>query len=109
MSKQVLIADDHQVVIDGLSLLIKSTKDFIVCGTAKDGWEVIEYLDENAAPDIVLMDITMPDLDGVETMKKLQLSHPDLAVIILSMHLSGAYARSLMSLGVRGYLQKDCD
>lgn len=109
MNTRVLVADDHQVVIDGLSLLIKGTKDFEVCGTAKDGWEVIEYLQEKDVPDILLMDITMPQLDGVETMVKLQESHPYLPVIILSMHLSGGYARSLLALGVKGYLQKDCD
>jgi len=109
MSTRILIADDHQVIIDGLSLLVNTTKGFEACGTAKDGWEVIEFLEKNPQPDILLMDITMPELDGMETMGKLQVSHPDLSVIILSMHLSGGYARTLLSLGVKGYLQKDCD
>jgi DNA-binding NarL/FixJ family response regulator len=107
--KKVLIADDHQVVIDGLSLLVKSTKGFEVSGIAKNGWEVIDFLEANTTPDVLLMDISMPELDGIETMKKLQVSHPQLVVIILSMHLSSAYARGLIELGVKGYLQKDCD
>lgn len=110
MNAKLLIADDHQVVLDGLTALIKHQRDLKVIGTAKNGREVLEFL--QASPkevDMLLMDITMPELDGLDTMVYIQEHYPNLKVIILSMHLSAAYAKKLIALGARGYLQKDCD
>ena len=109
MKTRVLIVDDHQVVIDGLSSLIASMRGFEVVGSGKNGWDALQFIEENEAPDILLMDITMPDLDGIETMEKLHEASSPIAVIMLSMHLSVAYAQRLLELGVKGYLQKDCD
>lgn len=109
MKTTVLIADDHQVVIDGLTVLIKNQRDFEIVGTANSGVEVLEFLSNNPPPDLLLMDITMPDMDGLETMESIQQHYPKIKVIMLSMHLSGAFARKLLDLGVKGYLQKDCD
>lgn len=109
MNIEVLIADDHQVVLDGLSSLIKGIKGFQVIGTAKDGWEVIDYIEKNGLPDLLLMDITMPRKDGIETMEYLKEKDNIPPTIMLSMHLSKAYVKRLLDLGVKGYLQKDCD
>jgi DNA-binding NarL/FixJ family response regulator len=108
MSKtRIILADDHQVVIDGLASLIKGLRGFEVMAIAKNGHEVLDLLAQEH-PDILLMDISMDEMDGLEAMEHIQKNHPDLKVIILSTHLSGAYARTLLSKGVKGYLQKDC-
>lgn len=109
MSTKILLVDDHQMVLDGLSALIQIMPGFSVCGKAKNGWELIEQLETQEYPDIILMDISMPELDGIETMEKLVEKDINVAVIIMSMHLSSTFARRLFSLGTRGYLQKDCD
>lgn len=105
----ILIADDHQVVLDGLQALIARTRGFEVVGTAKQGWEVIDHVEAQGAPDIILMDISMPQKDGVETMRYFQEKGIAVRVIILSMHLSSSLAHTLFGLGAKGYLQKDCE
>jgi len=108
MKTRIVIVDDHQVVLDGLSAMIKSLRDFSVIGTCTDGWELIEFVVEHDV-DMILMDISMPKLDGIETMKELKKREIDVPVVILSMHLSLAYAKELLAIGIKGYLPKDCN
>ena len=109
MTTRILIADDHQMVLDGLKALIDLMPGFEVCGEAKNGWEVLDLLNSSELPDILIMDISMPEMDGLETMQRLADASSEVKVLIMSMHLSASYAKQLIGLGAKGYLQKDCD
>lgn len=102
---RVLLADDHAMVREGLKALLSSQDDVEVVGEVANGLQVLEAAN-GYAPDIVVMDISMPELNGVETTKKLRNMHPDILIIILSVHEEAGYLRSLLAAGVAGYVLK---
>jgi two-component system, NarL family, response regulator NreC len=103
---RVLIADDHGIVRRGLRLQLEQYPEFEVVGEACDGREALRMADE-LQPDVVLMDITMPNLNGIEASAQLLKRQPRTAVIILSMHSDETYITRTLTAGAKGYLLKD--
>jgi two-component system response regulator NreC len=103
---RILLADDHIVVRNGLRLILQQQPDFRVVGEASDGREAVR-LAESEQPDVVVMDIGMPNLNGIEATRRIVSSRPKIAVAILSMHTDEGYVVRSMKAGVRAYLLKD--
>jgi two-component system, NarL family, response regulator NreC len=107
MSIRVVIADDHPVVRDGLRLTIeRSGKDIVVVGEASDGMEVLKMARTRPA-DVFILDITMPNLNGIETARELLKRSPAAKVIMLSLHDTKALVEEALAAGARGYLTKE--
>lgn len=107
MNLRVLLADDHTLVRAGLRKLLESIPHLEVVGEASDGLALLA-LNAELRPNLVLMDISMPGLNGLETTARLRKECPDTKVIILSMHQSEEYVRQALRQGASGYLLKDC-
>jgi DNA-binding NarL/FixJ family response regulator len=101
----VLIADDHMVVREGLRKLLEAEKDIEVIGEAANGRIAVEQA-LKLNPDVVVMDIAMPQMNGLEATRQLRKVVPDAKVIILSAHSDDAYVEGVMALGANGYLIK---
>lgn len=108
MSIRVVLADDHAIVRHGLSRAIQQEDDMAVVGQAEDGHTAVELARE-LAPDVVIMDITMPDLNGIEATREIRREAPHVRVIALSMHSAKRYVTEMFKAGAAGYLFKDCD
>jgi two-component system, NarL family, response regulator NreC len=106
MSIRVLLADDHGVVRKGLRFLLERQPDMEIVGEAADGREAVR-LAEAENPDIVIMDIAMPLLNGIESTAQIVKRNPAIAVIILSVHSDEDYLLSSLNAGAKGYLLKD--
>lgn len=102
---RILLADDHTVVRDGLRVLLER-QGFEIASEASDGIEAVR-LAEETRPDIVLMDIAMPLLNGIEATRRIVAKCPKTAVVILSMHYDESYILRSLKAGARGYLVKD--
>lgn len=102
---RVLMVDDHPIVRQGLSLLINATEDLIICGEASTGREVFELVDK-CEPDVMIMDISLEDRNGLELMKEILLKKPGLPILALSMYDEGMYALRVLRAGGRGYIMK---
>ncbi len=103
---RIVLADDHTVVRNGLRLILEQQPDFEVVGEASDGREVVRLV-EMEEPDVVVMDIGMPNLNGIEAARRIVGNRPRTAVVILSMHSDEGYVVRSLKAGVRGYLLKD--
>jgi DNA-binding NarL/FixJ family response regulator len=103
---RILLADDHALVRAGLIKLLESMPEVDVVGEARDGLQLLA-LAESCMPHLVLMDIAMPGLNGLEAAARLQKTAPQTQVIILSMHQEDQYVRQALRNGARGYLLKD--
>jgi two-component system, NarL family, response regulator NreC len=103
---QVLLADDHRIVRKGLRALLEKHPEFCVLGEANTGREAIE-LSEKLHPDVVIMDISMPQLNGIEATAQIVHNNPGIRVIILSMHSDEGYISRTLGAGAKGYLLKD--
>jgi len=102
---RVLIVDDHTILRRGLSQIISETDDLEVCGEADSGVQAIKLAREQDF-DVVLLDISMPDRNGLDTLKQLKKEKPKLAVLMLSMHPEEHYAMRALKAGASGYLTK---
>jgi len=104
---KVLLADDHQMVVDGMVSVLKNNPHFEVVGTATNGLQVLDQI-RGLMPnlDIVVMDISMPDLDGIETTRILKDEFPDLDILIVTMHKDNNFIRSILEIGASGYILK---
>jgi DNA-binding NarL/FixJ family response regulator len=103
---RILIADDHGIVRKGLRLQLEQQASFQVVGEASDGREAVRMA-EDLKPDVVIMDIAMPNLNGIEATAQMVKRNPQLGVIILSMHSDESYLTRTLSAGAKGYLLKD--
>src|SRR4051794_20793116 len=103
---RVLIVDDHGVVRKGLRLQLEQHSDFEVVGEASDGREAITMCDE-LAPDIVIMDIAMQNLNGIQSTTQIVKKNPQIGVIMLSMHSDETYLARTLAAGAKGYLLKE--
>ena len=107
MSKvQILIADDHGIVRKGLRLQLEQNPAFHVIGEAADGREAVRMTEE-LKPDVVVMDIAMPNLNGIQATAQITKRNPHVGVIILSMHSDESYLTRTLAAGAKGYLLKD--
>ncbi len=102
---RVLIADDHAILRRGLAQIISEAGDMEVCAEAESGAQTIKLAREHAL-DVVLLDITMPDRNGLDTLKQLKKEKPKLSVLMLSMHPEETYALRAIKAGASGYLNK---
>ncbi len=106
MSLKILLADDHKIVRDGLKSLIKKEVNMEVVGEADNGRKTVQ-LALDLEPEIIIMDISMPDLNGVEATRQILADSPDIKIIALSMHSDKRYVKGVLSAGASGYLLKD--
>lgn len=106
MTLKVVLAEDHNLVRAGIRALLAAIPDVEVVGEAADGENALTVARETR-PDVVLMDIAMPKLDGLEAARRLTKELPEVHVIILSMHVTGDYVEQALRAGARGYLLKD--
>ena len=107
MATRVLVADDHKIVSRGLRSLLEKQPDMEVVGEAPDGRAVIKLV-EKSAPDIIIMDIQMPDLNGVEATRRVKEISPRTRIIALSMHKESRFVNEMFKAGADGYLLKEC-
>jgi DNA-binding NarL/FixJ family response regulator len=102
---RILIADDHEVARRGIRAMLESHPSWEVCGEAKDGREAVE-LAMRVKPDLILLDIGMPNLNGLEAARQILAVSPDIAILILTMHDSDQVVREVLRAGARGFLLK---
>jgi DNA-binding NarL/FixJ family response regulator len=107
MNIRILLADDHQMMRQGLKSLLAEQPDFEVVGEAGDGRTAVRLAQELSAA-VVIMDVTMPDLNGVDATRQLKSEAPDVKVVGLSMHPERQFVLEMLSVGASGYLLKDC-
>ena len=107
MSIRILLSDDHKIVRQGLRGLLEKQEDVEVVGEAEDGRTTLKLV-EQVAPDIVIMDVSMPDLNGIEATRQIAAKHPSVKVIGLSMYADRRFIKGMLNAGASGYLQKDC-
>lgn len=103
---KILLADDHVLVRQGFKMILSAQPDLEIVGEAGNGREVLE-LAEKLQPDLVIMDVTMPELNGIEATRRLADVAPRARVLALSMHKDAVYVREILRAGARGYLLKD--
>jgi DNA-binding NarL/FixJ family response regulator len=102
----VLVGDDHSIVREGVRRLIEGESDIDVCAEAADGREVLEKIEKHR-PHVLILDITMPQLSGLETLERVRSNHPDIKTILLSVHADPRMIQSAVTLGVDGYVLKN--
>jgi DNA-binding NarL/FixJ family response regulator len=103
---RILLADDHAVVRQGFKMILDAQADMEIVGEAANGREAVD-LAEQLRPDVVVMDVSMPELNGIEATRRLASSLPRARVVALSMHKDSVYVREILRAGARGYLLKD--
>ncbi len=103
---RILVADDHAVVRQGFRLILSAQSDMEIVGEAGDGREAVEMA-ERLKPELVVMDVAMPGLNGIEATRRLAESAPHTRVLALSMHEDSVYVREILRAGAKGYLLKD--
>ena len=102
----VLLADDHRLMRSGLRLVIERHPEFSVVGEADDGRQAVA-LAESLKPDVIVLDIGMPNLNGIEAARQITEAHPEIAIVMLSMHSDEGYVLRALKAGARAYLLKD--
>jgi DNA-binding NarL/FixJ family response regulator len=105
MMKRILIADDHQLVIDGIELMLSTEPEMACVATARTGYEVLSQVKEKEV-DLVILDINMPELNGVETCRLLQRDHPEIKILALSMLSEASLIKLMFKHGAHGYVLK---
>ncbi len=101
----ILIADDHPLLRDGIVQLLMKEADFEVVGQADDGEEAVRLASEKS-PDVVVMDIEMPGVDGLDATRQIKAAHPETSVLVLTVHDDEEYIAALLEAGAAGYLLK---
>lgn len=104
----IIIVDDHRLFRSGLKYILEATEKYEVLAEASDGFELLELL-EHTKPQLVILDISMPGMNGIEATKIALVKYPALKIIILSMYSEKEYYNSLLDLGIKGFVLKDAD
>ncbi len=107
MAIRVLLVDDHHIVREGLGALLAGEPDVELIGEASNGREALA-LTEQLVPDVVVMDVAMPDMNGMEAARRIADSQPSVRVVALSMHADKRFVRQMLLAGASGYLRKGC-
>ena len=105
---RILLADDHGVVRNGFRMILAAQWDMEVVGEAANGREAVDMAGK-LAPDVVVLDVTMPELNGIEDARQISKTVPKARILALSMQKDSVYVREMLRAGARGYLLKDCD
>ncbi|WP_420577653.1 response regulator transcription factor [Ekhidna sp.] len=103
--RTLLLVDDHQIIRDGIRFYFEGDDEFVIKDEAENGLEALDLLRDNEY-DIILTDINMPKMDGIEFMKTLRENHPDQKVLVLSMYNEAGYINKMIALGANGYVLK---
>jgi DNA-binding NarL/FixJ family response regulator len=106
MKTKILLVDDHKILRDGICSLLKGYDDIEVIGEAPDGKTALQMVNE-LLPDLIIMDISMPDMNGIDATRRIRNEHPDVKVIALSMHHDKQFVSEIFKAGASGYLIKD--
>ena len=106
MNTSILIADDHQLFREGLVSLLINEKSLDIIGQASNGKEVLDFV-KVSPPDVLLLDIEMPQMDGFDTLRALKKLRVPTKVLVLTMHKSAEFIKNILKAGASGYLQKD--
>ncbi len=107
MSLKILLADDHRIIRDGLRALLHGEPDMHVVAEAENGRATVKLARQHL-PDIIILDIGMPDLNGIEAARQILKDNPGARVIALSMHSDKRFVSQMLQVGASGYLPKDC-
>ena len=107
MATKILLADDHQLMRQGLRSMLEEQENLRVVGEADDGREAVEMAEE-LRPDVVIMDVTMPGLNGIDAARQIRAAEPRVKVIALSMHAERRFVMEMLGAGAAAYLAKDC-
>lgn len=107
MKIRVLLVDDHAILREGLRALLETSGDISVVGTGADGRDAVRLVQE-LVPDLVLMDIVMPGMNGIEAIRQITGTMPEIPVVALSMYADRRYVTEALAAGASGYLLKDC-
>jgi len=107
MTIQIILADDHKITRDGLKSLLESQKNMTVVGEAENGRKAVR-LALKLQPDVIVMDINMPELNGIEATRQIKTELPETKIIALSMYSDKRYVVGMLKAGVSGYLLKNC-
>ena len=102
---KVLIVEDHPIVSRSLAQLLNEEPDFLACGEARDARSALAAI-EKQQPDLAIIDITLPGIDGFELIRMIQVKWPTLPTVVLSMHDEALYAKRALRIGARGYVMK---
>jgi two-component system response regulator NreC len=102
---RLLLVDDHSVVRSGLRMLLENEDDLVLIGEAGNGMQALELADQ-LRPDVVIMDITLPDISGIEVTQRLKLAHPQMAVVALTIHEDQQYFFEMLRVGASAYVPK---
>jgi DNA-binding NarL/FixJ family response regulator len=105
---KIIIADDHEILANGIASILSKNSEFEICGTANNGMEVMEMLKSNKV-DIVILDVNMPRLNGIETTIEIKDKYPEVKVLILSMFDREGYIQNALDVGVDGYVLKNAN
>jgi len=103
---KILLVDDHPIFLDGIHAILETNDDFIIAGEAKNGYEAIDLVNE-VHPDIILMDVAMPELNGIEATKRIAELFPDIKILALSIYSGKRFVKEMLEAGAVGYLLKD--
>jgi two-component system, NarL family, response regulator NreC len=103
---RIILADDHNILRDGVRVLLERHPEFVVVGEAADGRATLQLVEQHT-PDVVIMDIAMPNLNGIEATRRIVERNPNIGVVVLSMHYDESYVIRALKAGARGYLLKD--
>lgn len=103
---KILLVDDHPIFLDGIHAILETNDDFVITGEAKNGYEAIDLVKE-VHPDIILMDVAMPELNGIEATKRIAALFPDIKILALSIYSGKRFVKDMLEAGAVGYLLKD--
>jgi len=103
---RILIAEDHTILREGLRAMLSSNADFDVVGEAEDGREAVRFV-ESLAPDLVLLDLSLPRMSGIDAIREIKKRHPETKVIALTVHKTEEYVLEALRAGADGYILKD--